>query len=472
MNGFESSRKACDSSSLAGRKVLVMGLGRFGGGVDAARYAAQSGARVVVTDKATEEQLRDSIDQLSDASGIEYHLGRHDAEDFASADVVIANPAIPPDNEFLQIARRSGRMVASQMGLFFQSCPARIIGITGANGKSTTTTLTAHILEHARPKSPTQAYGKIWLSGNIGDKPLLTILDQVHSDDLVVLEISSFQIDQLAPIGKAPKVSLLTNLTPNHLDRYGTFEAYCASKEALFSLQTLDPNDPAVSLFNAEDPIARSWFAKYGSQAGRTCIQFSADDISSELRAQYALPGRANLSNLAAARAITRCFGVSDAAIRSCLSSFKALSHRLELVAEGGGVRWYNDSKATTPEGTMVALSAFDCPKILIAGGYDKHTPFDELGRRIATSTKAVVLIGQTARAIADAIGAGQGGQTTDVRFAGSLAEAVEAAGKLSSPGDVVLLSPACASYDMFENYQQRGRMFGEFARKVAQPKS
>ncbi|HOV77500.1 MAG TPA: cyanophycin synthetase, partial [Sedimentisphaerales bacterium] len=154
-----------------------------------------------------------------------------------------------------------------------------------------------------------------------------------------------------------------------------------------------------------------------------------------------------------------------------CLSNFKALSHRLELVAEGGGIRWYNDSKATTPEGTMVALSAFDCPKILIAGGYDKHTPFDELGRRIATSTKAVVLIGQTARAIAEAIGAGQGGQTPDVRFAGSLEEAVEAAGKLASPGDVVLFSPACASYDMFENYQQRGRMFGEFARKVAQPR-
>lgn len=471
MNGFESSGKTCGSSSLAGRKVLVMGLGRFGGGVDAARYAAQSGARVIVTDKASEEQLRDSIGQLSDVSGIEYHLGRHDAEDFASADVVIANPAIPPDNEFLQVARRNGRTVTSQMGLFFQSCPARIIGITGANGKSTTTTLTAHLLEHARPQSPTQAYGKVWLSGNIGDKPLLTILDQIRSEDLVVLEISSFQIDQLAQLGTAPKVSLLTNLTPNHLDRYGTFEAYCASKEALFSLQTLDSKDPAVSLFNAEDPIARSWFAKYGSQVGRTCIQFSADDIGSELRAQYALPGRANLSNLAAARAIANCFGVSDAAIRSCLSNFKALSHRLELVAEGGGIRWYNDSKATTPEGTMVALSAFDCPKILIAGGYDKHTPFDELGRRIATSTKAVVLIGQTARAIAEAIGAGQGGQTPEVRFAGSLEEAVEAAGKLASPGDVVLFSPACASYDMFENYQQRGRMFGEFARKVAHPR-
>jgi UDP-N-acetylmuramoylalanine--D-glutamate ligase len=470
MNGIKSTGKTRDLSALAGRKVLVMGLGRFGGGVDAARYAAQVGARVVVTDKAREDQLTDSIGQLAGLSGIEYRLGRHDAEDFATADVVIANPAIPPNNVFLQIARSHGRTVASQMGLFFQSCPARIIGITGANGKSTTTTLTAHLLEHARLTSPEEAYGKVWLSGNIGDRPLLTILEEVRPEDLVVLEISSFQIDQLAQVGQAPKVSLLTNLTPNHLDRYGTFDAYCASKEALFSLQTLDKNSPAISIFNAEDPIARSWLDKYRSQAGRTCVQFSADDISRDLRVSYALPGRANLSNLAAARAIARCFGVSDASIKSCLSSFKALPHRLELVAEGKGVRWYNDSKATTPEGTMVALSAFDCPMILIAGGYDKHTPFDGLGKKIASGTKAAICIGQTARMIADAIQAGRGdGRTVDVRFAGSLAEAVETAGRLAVAGDVVVLSPACASYDMFENYQQRGRMFGELARRIAE---
>lgn len=467
MNGCKMCQGTCDRVDLAGRRVLVMGLGRFGGGVDAARYAAQAGADVVVTDKAGREQLQDSIGQLSDLSGIEYHLGHHNPEDFATADLVIVNPAVPPNNEFLQIARRHGRTVTSQIGLFFQSCPARIIGITGANGKSTTTTLTAHLLEHARPSSPEHAYGKVWLSGNIGDKPLLTILDQIRPDDLVVLEISSFQIDQLAQIRKAPKVSLLTNLTPNHLDRYGTFEAYCASKEALFSLQALDSSDPAISILNAEDPIARSWLAKYGSQQGRTCIPFSANDIGRDLRAQYALPGRANLSNLAAARAIARCFGVSDEAIRSCLSSFKALSHRLELVAEGRGVRWYNDSKATTPEGTMVALSAFECPRILIAGGYDKHTPFDELGRRIASDAKATILIGQTARMIEGAIRAAPQGQKAVVQFAGSLAEAVEIAGGLAAPGDVVLLSPACASYDMFENYQQRGRMFGELARQV-----
>jgi UDP-N-acetylmuramoylalanine--D-glutamate ligase len=457
------------SVTLAGKKVLVMGLGRFGGGVDTVQYAARAGARVVVTDKAAPEKLADSLEQLHDLPDVEYHLGRHDPEDFASADMVIANPAVPPDNEFLQIARRNGRIVASQIDLFFQSCPAPIIGITGANGKSTTTTLTAHLLERAQPPASPRPYNKVWLSGNIGDRPLLTILDQISRRDLVVLEISSFQIEQLAQVRKAPNVSLLTNLTPNHLDRYGTFEAYCAAKEGLFQFQPLDAATPAVSIFNAEDEVARSWFQKYRRQPGRRCLTFSADDVTDELRAVYALPSRANRSNLAAAMAIAKCFGVSDRSILTCLKDFKALPHRLELVADGKGVRWYNDSKATTPEGTMVALSAFEGPKIILAGGYDKHTPFDELGRRIATDAKAAILIGQTAQQIANAIRAASSGDgRAEVRFAGSLAEAVELADRLAAPGDVVLLSPACASYDMFENYQQRGRMFADLASHIS----
>ncbi len=453
---------------LSGKKVLVMGLGRFGGGIDAVRYAAGAGARVVVTDKATQEQLRDSIGQVSDLAGIEFHLGRHDAQDFATADLIVANPAVPPNNEFLQIARQHGKTVTSQIGLFFQSCPAPIIGITGANGKSTTTSLTAHLLERARPHASPGAYDKVWLSGNIGDRPLLTILDQITARDLVVLEISSFQVEQLMEVREAPKVSLLTNLTPNHLDRYGTFEAYCAAKEGLFKFQSLDAASPAISIFNAEDEVARTWFRKYQKQRGRTCLQFCADDVSAELQAVYTLPGRANRSNLAAAMAIAKCFGATEQAIRDCLAEFKALPDRLQLVGNRNGVRWYNDSKATTPEGTMVALAAFECPKVLIAGGYDKHTPFDELGKKIACSAKATILIGQTARQIADAIhAASENTYRVDVQFAGSLADAVKLANQLAVPGDVVLLSPACASYDMFENYQQRGRLFAEFVQRL-----
>jgi len=450
---------------LAGRKVVIMGLGRFGGGVDAARFAAGAGARVLVTDRAAPEQLRESMEQLSDLPNVEFRLGLHDPEDFATADVVIANPAVPPDNEFLQMAHRGGKSVTSQMGLFFDFCPATIIGITGANGKSTTASLTAHILERARPRTTEPGYGKVWLSGNIGDKPLLTILDQIAPRDLVVLEISSFQIEQLAQVRKGPHVALLTNLTPNHLDRYGTFEAYCQAKEHLFRSQPLDGRSRGVSLFNAEDAIGRIWFERYRGEPGRTCRLFSADDVSEEVRSSYPLPGRANLSNLAAAMAIARCFDVSDETIRDCLSQFRGLPHRLELVRDTNGVRWYNDSKATTPEGTMVALAAFDCPKILIAGGYDKHTPFDELGKVIAAGTKVVILLGQTAEKIARAIRTAQASDgTVDIHLVASLEEAVGLANRLALAGDVILLSPACASYDMFENYQQRGRLFAELA--------
>ena len=262
-------------------------------------------------------------------------------------------------------------------------------------------------------------------------------------------------------------MSLLTNLTPNHLDRYGTFEAYCAAKEGLFSFQTLDENDPAVSIFNAEDPIARPGYDKYRSQPGRICRQFSADDVGSETagRVRSSRPGQPVESR--------GCHGDCPVLRRlgpihhgpACRLS-RPCRTGLNWSPRANGVRWYNDSKATTPEGTMVALSAFDCPKILIAGGYDKHTPFDELGEKIASGAKAAILIGQTARMIADAIrAASQGGQGLDVRFAGSWPRRSSRLIRLAAPGDVVLLSPACASYDMFENYQQRGRLFGELAR-------
>jgi UDP-N-acetylmuramoylalanine--D-glutamate ligase len=442
-----------------------MGLGRFGGGLDAAQYAARRGGRVIVTDLAPKEKLADSVRQLEEYANIEFHLGGHDPADFEQADIVIANPAVPPNSTFLEIARRKGRLVTSQMGVFFQLCPARIVGITGANGKSTTTALTAHLLDHA---GPDRSYGKVWLSGNIGDQPLLTILDEIVPDDVVVLEISSFQIEQLSELHEAPHVALLTNLTPNHLDRYGTFEAYCAAKEGLFKYQRLDPASPAISIFNAEDPIASQWCDKYIGQPGRRCMKFSADDVGEPIRSAYGLPGRVYRSNLAAAMAIARSFAIGDDPIRAALPSFKALPHRLELIANVNGVGWYNDSKATTPPSSIVALEAFDCPEIIIAGGYDKHLPFDELGVKIAERAKAAILMGQTAGKIADAIrAAAPKGPAVPIEFAKSLPEAVELARTRAIAGDVVLLSTACASYDMFENYQQRGNQFAELVRKM-----
>jgi UDP-N-acetylmuramoylalanine--D-glutamate ligase len=351
------------------------------------------------------------------------------------------------------------------VGLFFQLCPARIVGITGANGKSTTSALTAHLLGHAQIDRP---YDHVWLSGNIGDQPLLTILERIAPNDIVVLELSSFQVEQLAEVRQAPQIALLTNLTPNHLDRYGTFEAYCTAKEGLFRFQRAEGDEPAISIFNVEDEVGMRWFERYQRQKGRICLAYSTEDVPPAFRKAYRLPGRAYLSNLAGAMTIARSVGVRDDSIAAAFPDFKALPHRLELVAERDGVAWYNDSKATTPLSGIVALDAFERPEIVIAGGYDKHLPFDAFGRKIAEKAKAAILIGQTAEQIARAIEAGlDGNAQTRVERAESLEQAVQRAYQLACPGDVVLLSPACASYDMFENYQQRGNRFAELVRQL-----
>jgi UDP-N-acetylmuramoylalanine--D-glutamate ligase len=446
-----------DAGFLSGKTVLVMGLGRFGGGVDVVKFACEVGARVIVTDLAKQDALAESIKQLERLK-VEYHLGSHDAADFEQADMVVANPAVPLDNKFLQIARKAGRKVTSQIELFFELCPAKIIGITGANGKSTTTSLTAHLLRSRLGK-------KVWLGGNIGNEPMLTIVGRIKPDDLVVLELSSFQIEQLAQSDKAPQVALLTNLTPNHLDRYKTFENYCKAKELIFQHQKPDANQPAVSIFNGEDEVGSKWYAKYKKDAGRICVKFSADLVPSGMRAVYGLPGRAYLANLAGAIAVAKRFDVTDKQIIRCLPAFKALPHRLQLVGEARGVRWYNDSKATTPDSSIVALEAFDSP-IIIAGGYDKHIPFDEFGAKIARKAKAAILIGQTASVIGKII-QNHPQNKAQVRFAKTLEEAVLLANNLAVEGDAVLLSPACASYDMFENYEQRGQQFIDLVDKV-----
>ena len=427
------------------KKVVVMGLGRFGGGVDSALFAAKSGARVLVTDLARESELTDSIDALRDFS-VEYHLGEHVDADFSGADILIVNPAVLPDNRYIKMAQKSGALITSQMEIFFQLCPAQIVGITGANGKSTTSSLTAHLLRAGNQK--------VWLGGNIGHQPLLAIVEDIDNDDIVVLEISNFQLEQLARLQASPSIALITNLTANHLDRHGTFEEYCRVKEGIFKYQ----KDGAVSIFNAEDIITQTWYKKYLSDPGRKCLAFSADDVSDEYAKLFELPGRANRSNLAAALAIVSCFDIAPSAIAQAIGTFKGLPNRCQFVAEVNGVRWYDDSKATTPVSTMAALNGIDEPKILIAGGYDKQISFSELGACIAQRAKACVLIGQTASKIARAIESK--GSDCVIKYADSMEQAVDVSNELATAGDVVLMSPACASYDMFKNYIQRSEAF------------
>ncbi len=447
-----------DKGFFKDKHVVVMGLGSFGGGADSAAFAAGAGAKVLVTDLAGPGTLSHTLEPL-ETLPIEYRLCEHRQEDFAAADVVIVNPAVPPDNRFIQTAQRGRALVTSQVELFFQMCPAPIVAVTGSNGKSTTAGLTAHLLA-AGIGQANITYQNVHLSGNIGNRPLLGLLDTLTADDLVVLELSSFQLEQLARIQMGPYAAVITNLTPNHLDRHGTFEAYCRAKETLFKFQQLDKNRPCLSVFNAEDTITRAWYTKYHDQDGRTCLAFSADDVPEALLARFNCPGRANRSNLAAALAVASHFPFAPERLAAAVATFCPLDHRLQLVAEKHGVRWYDDSKATTPVSTLAALNGIDEPKILIAGGYDKGIDFSELGTCIAARVKAIVLIGQTAAKIEQAISAAGGGATVTIQHADAMPAAVAAAAALAHPGDVVLMSPACASYDMFTNYTQRAQAF------------
>lgn len=435
-----------------------MGLGRFAGGVDSALFASRAGAKVIVTDLADEDELKASLEELNGLD-IEYHLGGHVDADFETADIVIVNPAVPPDSKYIKLAENTGSTITSQIEIFFQLSRSRIVAITGSNGKSTTTALTHHLLSHG------VAAGKVWLGGNIGNEPLLTRLEQIQADDIAVLEISSFQIEQLARIRKGPDVTVITNLTPNHLDRHGTFEEYCRAKQDLFEFQELSDTEPAVSVFNAEDPVTAGWYEKYSKNPGRICLKFSANDISKALAAKFKLAGRMNRSNLAAATAVAKYFEIDNSRIESAAETFKPLRHRLELVGNIDGVRWYNDSMSTTSVSTIAALDAFDESKIIIAGGYDKGLDFDELGAAITSKAKAAVLIGQSAEAIIRAIDT-QNGKIM-VKKASTMARAVEIANELAQDGDVVLLSPACASYDMYRNFQERAEDFCEFVKKL-----
>ncbi|MCI0500049.1 MAG: UDP-N-acetylmuramoyl-L-alanine--D-glutamate ligase [Planctomycetales bacterium] len=453
-----------EKSFFRNKRVVVMGLGRFGGGLDSALFAVKAGANVLVTDLANEAELQDSIAEL-EALDIEYRLGEHREDDFRHAQVLVVNPAVPPDNKYVQIAQQAGVFITSQMELFFQMCPARIVGITGANGKSTTTALTAHLLQAGCGQKGV-GYQKVWLGGNIGHQPLLDIVDEIDKNDIVVLEISNFQLDQLACIQASPYIALITNLTANHLDRHGTFESYCRTKEFIFKYQKCDSANPAVSIFNAEDSVTRAWYQRYLGENGRRCLAFCADDVPDEYIRVFGLPGRANRSNLAAAMSIVSCFQISSSRIAEAVGTFKGLPNRCQWVAEVNGVRWYDDSKATTPVSTMAALNGIDEPKILIAGGYDKQISFAELGGCIAKRAKAVVLIGQTAPKIAQAMeSAGITGCM--VRYADSMEQAVRVSNELAAPGDVVLMSPACASYDMFKNYIQRSEAFSRAVKEL-----
>ena len=431
---------------LAGKKVTVVGLGRFGGGIGVTQWLCACGAEVTVSDRASASDLAASVAQLEGLNA-KLHLGSHDLDDFLRADLLVVSPAIPQDIPPLLAAAEAGVPHTSEMNLFIERCRAPIVGITGSVGKSTTTAMIGDIL--ARKHT-------VHVGGNIG-KSLLGDLDDIRADHVVVLELSSFQLDQAEALGVSPQVALVTNLTPNHLDRHGTMEAYGRAKQNIFRFQK--PSD--LLILNSDDPQTAAWSEL---APGRVDF-FDPHGEAFELQ----VTGQHNQYNAQAAWAVAREFGVDRSTAADALSQFESLSHRLQLAVEGGGVKYYNDSKCTTPGGLIVALDAFDPRRvILIAGGSDKGVSFDKMGAAIAKRAKAIVVIGATADKIAASVENSRCDLMPAVQKAPDLQTAVRTAVSLASPGDVVLLSPACASYDMFTNYQQRGDQFVQLAADLA----
>ena len=415
--------------------ALVVGAARSG--VAVARHLTRTGERVIVTDRRPESELATALAQLP--RDVELRLGGYDDDVLAGVDVVYASPGVPWDSDLLNEARARGIRVSSEIELFLELCRGTVVGITGTNGKTTTTALTgAVLLAGKRP---------VIVGGNIGD----TVLDRVEEitpDHWVVLELSSFQLESV----ERPRihVGVILNITPDHLDRHGTLDRYVDMKAK--AIEFASPEDFAV--LNGRDRLVRGL-------ASRTRAQVVWFDEHRPLP-PMPLPGEHNMENALAAAAVGRIAGLGDDAINGAIRSFKGVEHRLELVGEWAGVRWYNDSKATNPDAGRVALNAFPgAPVVLIAGGYGGGFELDDWVADVLARTEAVILIGRSAEELQRALV----GHPRVVR-AQTLDEAVTAAAGLARAGSVVLLSPAYKSFDMFKDFEDRGNQFKELVRR------
>ncbi len=450
------------------RRITVMGLGNFGGGLGAVQFLVQQGAIVTVTDVFSESDLADSLAQLAATPPQILHLGGHQAADFTDADLIVVSPAIPKDNPFLKLARDAGVPLTSEMNLFWDLNPGPVVAVTGSNGKSTTTAMTHAIL---------QATGRTcWLGGNIG-RSLLPQVAEIQPNDAVVLELSSFQLEDLDAHQRSPHVAIVTNFSANHLDRHGTLENYRTAKQTILRWQT----SRDFAILNQDDADVASW-----QTAGQTLF-FGLHDagqeglfLASKREAVFrwegqertlaipqwlSLPGLHNLQNALAATCAACALETPAAAIENGLRGYKALPHRLELVAEVVGRQFFNDSLATTPESAIVALAAFDQPIILFAGGYDKGSDLTEMARAIvAKPAKGVALMGTTGPRLNELLDEFDPARRIRRQICETFGAAFDWAVSQSQRGDILLLSPGCASYDWFRNFVDRGNQFRERA--------
>jgi len=475
--------------NFAGKRAAIIGLAREGTAL--ARFLAGQGAIVTVSDLRNEEDLRENIAKLkgpvlSSVEGLPIHfvLGGHPGAILDQTDVLFLSPGVPLEAPIVAEAKRRGIVISSETKLFTQLCPAPIVGITGSSGKTTTVTLVGQMLK-ACPELRRRASGfRTWVGGNIG-QPLIGHLEEIEPTDKVVMELSSFQLEIME---WSPPLAAILNITPNHLDRHPSMEAYTQAKLNILRFQRL--GDVAVLGYDLVSNI-RSQISNLKSQILSFSLNeeveqgaFLRDDEiilrldDTEQRICFAdeikLLGRHNLENVLAACAIAAAAGVSRQAMVEVAATFKGVEHRLELVREMDGVRYYNDSIATSPERTVAALRSFEQPIVLLAGGRDKHLPWDEMARLTLHKARRLILFGEAApiieraiQAASDRRQAASGDAGCEMRRCATLEEAVEVAAREARPGDVVLLSPGGTSFDAFSDFVERGERFRELVKAL-----
>ena len=440
--------------------MLVVGLARTG--VATALFCAARDARVTATDTRDDNEIGEAVPALR-AAGVSLELGGHRENSFLEQDLIIPSPGVPADAPLLKGARAKGITIWSEIELAHRFLNGRLIGITGSNGKTTTTSLIEHILQSA-------GFSTI-LAGNIGT-PLISCVEQTSDKTITVVELSSFQLELIETF--RPNISVFLNLTPDHLDRHGTMEAYGAAKARIFENQVeadsavLNADDPATAALMPSRPHVY-WFSRkqrvaQGAFVRRKDIIFRHDGAEETILKleDIPLPGAHNVENVLAAVVAAHLTGAESAAIAKGVRSFAGFEHRLEFVAEIGGVRYYNDSKATNVDATLKALDAFPGRILIILGGKDKGSDYTVLQAPLREKAILALLIGAAADKIEKQIAG-----SVAIERAETMERAVETATHAARPGDVVLLAPACASFDQFQNYEHRGRVFKELVHQL-----
>jgi UDP-N-acetylmuramoylalanine--D-glutamate ligase len=457
--------------TFEGQNILIIGAARQG--LTLAHFLARQGARVTLNDKKPVYEMRAAMDSLA-SYAVNWALGHHDPKLLTGVNLVCVSGGVPLDLPLIKEALSRGIPLSNDSQIFMERAPCRVIGITGSAGKTTTTTLLGRMAEHA-VKTPARA----WVGGNIG-RPLIDVVDQIQPEDTVVMEFSSFQLELMTI---SPHICTILNITPNHLDRHGTLDAYAKVKARIFEFQ--EPGDWTV--LGLDDRTAWQFAPQIKGQLAAFSLQKLPDGLpgayyqdeqlflhdgkrSTRIMSKdlIQLRGQHNLLNVLAACALAQAAGFEPDALAEGVRGFTGVPHRLEFIRSYHGSDWYNDSKATTPEGCMASVQSFDEPLVLMLGGRDKHLPWDRLAELVHRRVDHVIVFGEAADKILGALGPQMPGQKPlSLDHCRSLKDAVDIASKTAQPGDVVLLSPGCTSFDEFDNFEQRGELFKEWVRQL-----